>query len=203
MEFLDKREGLFLSVACGLEISCEPFLQKGEYCSTLPDGSIHGKYYRKNKGGSETVEFRYGKAHGEYIFTGMNCDYGPYGDFTRGKLRGDCTLSGNYIDGDREGEFLFLGKRRSVTFVYEDDKLVRLADETHELLLDWNEEKMCCTLSKGEKSWVRTYSAIPNKPNFLSDYDGYAEFQEPPCLSDVVYKLDTHKKGEIYWEFIF
>ncbi|AMQ10685.1 hypothetical protein [Brazilian marseillevirus] len=185
MEFLGKRDAVFFCIVHGFDIPADKFTRKGKHCPTLPDGSFHGKYSLDG----ETASFRLGKAHGEYIYNN--------------KLSGS-FLSGNYIDGEREGEFTLNGKNGLyLTFMYEDDKLVFLSNGDKEMKLDWDDEKMCCTLSKGGAEWVRTYSFVPNdvEKAFLRDYVGWAGFQEPPCFSKITRKLDTHKKGEIYWEF--
>ncbi|ALH06826.1 hypothetical protein PMV_128 [Port-miou virus] len=185
-KFLDKKSLLFFSIGCGLEIPFEKFLKKDAYGYVLPDGSYHGEHLKKNKQVSEMVTFHVGKAHGPYILQ-----------------TGDSILSGNYVNRNREGEFVETRKGKFVKkFVYEDDKLLSLEDTTKTLRLFWNEDRKVCFLSKGSMNWVRTYSVVPNDPScafFIGSRNGM--FQEPPCFSKERMKLDTHKNGEIYYEF--
>lgn len=186
-KFLEKKSLLFFSVGCGLPIPFEQFLKRVGNGYVLPDGSYHGEYLKKIRKDSELVTFHVGKAHGPYILQSW---------YT--------TLCGNYVNGKRESEFVETYKDKFVRkFVYENDILLRLESTTKTLRLEWNEDAKVCFLSKGSMAWVRTYSAIANDPScaFIIGGTSNVLFREPPCFSKERLKLDTHKNGEICYEF--
>lgn len=186
-KFLEKKGLLFFSVACGLPMPFEQFLKRKEYGYVLPDGSYHGEYLKKIRKDSELVTFHVGKAHGPYILQSW---------YT--------VLRGNYVDGKREGEFVETYKDKFVRkFIYEHDILLSLESTTKTLKLEWNEDTKMCFLSKGSTAWVRTYSVVANDPScsFIIGGNSNVLFREPPCFSTERTKLDTHKNGEICYEF--